>query len=132
MSRININDLIGASFADGGRGPHAFDCWGLALEVFRRYGATKLPDYRICCHDSERINTYMRIEEPLSFVKVAEPVEPCVVVIRFNTVQFINHAGVYIGNGKMIHTREKTGAAVERIDSTMWRRRIAGFYIPKE
>lgn len=126
---INYTDLIGAPFRDGGRGENGeYDCWGLALEIFRRAGYPKLPDYRISCYDSDSIDERLNAHRQ-EWVKIEQPQEPCLVTIRFNEVIFINHCAVYIGNGLMIHTRERTGAVVERIDSPMWKRRIEGFYI---
>ena len=123
------NDLIGVPFSDGGRGPDSFDCWGLCLEVFKRHGLS-LRDYKLCCHDSEGFNVlflgalpeWTRHEGP-------EIPVPSVVAIRFNS-GVVNHVGVYIGDGKFLHTREKTGVCIERIDAPYWKHRIEGFYTP--
>ena len=129
---MHVTDLIGKPFVDGGRGPEAYDCWGLCVEVFRRQGV-ELRDYKLCCHDSagfdglfqEALSQWERREEP-------NIPAPSVVAIRFNHPVFINHVGVYIGNGRFLHTREKTGVVVERIDSPCWRDRVEGFYTPTE
>ena len=124
-------DLIGVPFADGGRGPDSFDCWGLCLEVFRREGIT-LRDYRLCCHDSEGFRGNFEIERP-AWRRHEWPdiPSPAVVALRFNTTA-VNHVGVYIGDNKFLHTREKTGVVIERVDSPYWKRRIEGFYTPNE
>lgn len=122
-----VTDLIGKPFADGGRGPDAFDCWGLCLEVFRREGII-LRDYRLCCHDSEGFARNFHDALP-AWVRHIEPPVPSVVAIRFNTAA-VNHVGVYVGDGKFLHTREKTGVVLERVDAPYWRRRIEGFYTP--
>lgn len=128
---IPVTDLIGRPFIDGGRGPEDFDCWGLCLEVFRREGVA-LRDYRLCCYDTEgfarnfqdALPGWRRHEWP-------DVPAPAVVAIRFNT-SVVNHVGVYIGDGRFLHTREKTGVLIERIDSPAWRRRIEGFYTSNE
>ncbi len=38
--RIEIGDLLGLPYRDHGRGPDAYDCYGLAMEVERRMGKT--------------------------------------------------------------------------------------------
>jgi cell wall-associated NlpC family hydrolase len=134
---MHVTDLIGAPFIDGGRGPEGYDCWGLVCEVFRREGI-ELRDYRECglsCHDdvgfsrifSEEIHRWTRHELP------NVPV-PSVVAIRFSNPSLVNHVGVYIGERvgeyRFLHTREKTGVCIERIDAPYWRHRIEGFYVP--
>ena len=42
-----LNDLIGGRFVNGGRSvAKGLDCWGLVMEVFRRYGV-ELPDFTV-------------------------------------------------------------------------------------
>ncbi len=134
MCNCNLNDLIGVPFVDGGRDKTTgFDCWGLALEVFRRHGVS-LPDYKIGCTESSRIDSKMTDERPL-WLRIdngggKDIPCPALVVIRFNTGVLCNHVGVYIGAGRFIHTRQKVGANIDRIDSPAWRRIIEGYYIP--
>ena len=49
---ISFTDLIlNAKFVDGGRGNnYEYDCWGLCLEVFRRFDMY-IPDYSIVTED---------------------------------------------------------------------------------
>jgi len=122
-----IADLIGKPFVDGGRGPDGYDCWGLASEVYRRFGK-ELPDYKICCEDAPRINQEMETQRP-AWLKIEAPTIPCLVVMKMG-VAFINHVGVYIGEGKFMHTRDKIGANIARIDDPNWRKRIEGYYKP--
>jgi cell wall-associated NlpC family hydrolase len=125
-----ISDLVGIPFKNGGRGPDGYDCWGLACEVFRRYG-TELPDYRIDAHDREAIfSEYQNVKTNYVEVSGNLPV-PCLVFMRFNSA-WGNHVGVYIGAGKFIHARAKSNSCIERIDSPAWRSNIIGFYVPKE
>ena len=126
-----VTDLIGAPFSDGGRGPESYDCWGLCVEVFRRHNI-ELPDYKICCHDSEGFQK-MFAEDITGRERHGGddiPV-PSVVAIRFNS-PFVNHVCVYIGDGRFLHTREKIGVCVERIDAPYWRHRIEGYYTCRE
>lgn len=121
-------DLLGKPFVDGGRGPEAFDCYGLATEVFGRYGI-KLPDYRISCENASKINSTIDREKS-KWIRCEKPEVPSLVVLRFNS-RFYNHVGVYIGNGRFIHTAKKTGVRIDRIDDIYWKNRIEGFYVPK-
>ncbi len=125
-----IADLIGIPFKDGGRTLAGFDCYGLAIEVFRRYGIV-VPEYYACCEDSTLIDKTIT-EARVKWVRCTPPdlPVPCLVVIRFNEAVMCNHTGVYIGNGRFIHIRQKIGVNIDLIDSLVWKRRIEGFYVP--
>lgn len=125
----HVEDLIGLPFIDGGRNPTVgLDCWGLSTEVFRRYGII-LPDYKISCEDASRIHS--EVNEQRSWWRKCEediPV-PALVVIRFTV--YCDHTGVYIGQGRFIHTRKRIGVNIDRIDNPAWANRIEGFYVPE-
>jgi len=125
---MQIVDLIGKPFVDGGRGPDNFDCWGLAAEVYKRFGKD-LPDYKICCEDASRINAEMETQRP-RWKQIDDPIIPCLVVMRAGS-NFANHVGVYIGEGKIIHTLSGISASIIRVDDPNWRKRIEGYYVPR-
>jgi cell wall-associated NlpC family hydrolase len=129
MADIFLADLIGKPFADGGRGPDTYDCWGLACEVFRRYGII-LPDYQISCHAKEAIDRQVLAELPRwRRCDPVQPPAPSLLVLKQHT-RFCNHTGVYLGAGRFLHTLEKTGAVIERTDHAFWKRKIVGYYLP--
>lgn len=126
----DISSLVGTPFKDGGRGPDSFDCWGLVREVYKRCGID-LPEYaEIACYDALRVTAEMASESK-RWNKHQPPdlPIPCVATFRVSS-PMVNHVGVYIGNGKFLHTREKAGAVIESLDSPIWRHRIEGFYTP--
>jgi len=131
MSNITTRDLIGVPFVDGGRDPRlGLDCWGLVLEVFRRFGI-ELPDYRIGCMEASRIDAAIDAGRKYWIrCNSADPPVPSLVVMRFNQPVLCNHTGVYLGAGRFIHTRQKIGVNIDRIDSPAWRKIIEGFYVP--
>lgn len=126
---VRTDDLIGKPFVDGGRGPDSFDCWGLASEVFRRFGK-ELPDYQISCEDASRIDAEIDTNRP-QWVRcdAVNPPVPSLVVMYYGST-FCNHTGVYIGNGKFIHAREKIGVNIDRVDGLAWKRKVEGYYVP--
>ncbi|MDR3565590.1 MAG: C40 family peptidase [Negativicutes bacterium] len=118
------SDLVGKPFKDGGRGPGAFDCWGLAVEVFRRFGI-EIPDYRISC---ESVNTGVMCKREQWAPCIGEIPSPALVV--FTTAGITDHIGVYLGAGKFIHAHRSAGVVVTGVDHVFWKRRIEGFYVP--
>lgn len=125
---MQIDDLIGKPFVDGGRGPDEYDCYGLAMELFRRAGIN-LPEQNICCMDTPKIAAEIENQRP-TWVRLDAPLAPCMVAIRLSP-GIVNHVGVYIGCGQFIHAyRNAGGVCVNRINEPIWKRRIEGFYRP--
>ena len=126
---IQLNDLIGLPFIDGGRDPAVgLDCWGLSTEVFRRYGIS-LPDYKISCEDASRIHGQVKEQQAFWRRCGQEIPVPALMVIRFTV--YCDHTGVYIGQGRFIHTRKGIGVSIDRVDNPAWAKRIEGFYVPE-
>ncbi len=130
---INYTDLIGTPFVNEGRDPKkGLDCYGLVMEVFGRYGI-KLPEYTANYDDAAKIDAIIRQQKTNPIWKKVkegtEPPAPSIVCISFGVPKgIINHTGVYIGDGKMIHTRDRIGVCVDRVESPAWRRIIDSFY----
>lgn len=124
-----ILSLVGTPFIDGGRGAEGYDCWGLVREIYHRYGI-ELPDYKIACYDIINVTTEIDRNRPLWKKEDSQKLPvPCIVAFKVSA-PMVNHVGVYIGDGKFIHTREKAGAVIERLDAPAWRHRIEGYYSP--
>jgi len=124
------SDLIGIPFKDGGRDVKGLDCYGLVMEIYRRNGI-KLPEYYAPAFDDAGVSAQIEEARTLPIWQKAEGSNPpllAVMAIKFNS-PLCNHTGVYIGNGFFIHTRERIGVNIDRINSPAWRRRIEGFYV---
>ena len=128
---IDVSDLIGVPFVNHGRDIHdGLDCYGLVMEVFRRYGK-HIPEYNADWDDDEKISGIVHEQtKSTTWRSCAMPLPvPCVVALRYGTPPgVINHTGVYIGNGKFMHTRAKIGVCIERLESPAWHHLIEGFY----
>ena len=127
----DINALIGVPFVSAGRSPSlGMDCWGLAMEVFKRFGI-RLPDFTVDAFAFKQIDELVHeaIGHP-AWEKVASPVNsdvPLVVLMKMHPV-YVTHAGVLIKDGRVIHTMEDTGVIISKV-STL-RKTIEGYYRP--
>lgn len=128
----NINKLIGKPFVPSGtEGITRYDCYSCARDTFyEAYGIKLSEHFLVDTYDDANVNKQIDYEASHKWERVEVPVEPCIVTFRFNS-KFVNHVGVYIGDGKFIHNRERKGVNIDRIDSPAWRHRIEGFYIYK-
>lgn len=119
-----ISDLVGRRFKEGATGPAEWDCWGLAVEIFRRFGI-ELPDYRLNCESvaggfAENRGEWLRCAGEI----------PVPALLVFTTQGICDHIGVYLGAGKFIHAHESAGVVIARTDHIFWKKRIEGYYVP--
>lgn len=141
--QISYVDLItNAKFVDGGRGNnYEYDCWGLCLEIFKRFGMI-VPDYSIIteylsdpsiigAEEKEKISEAIDNYKHSLFEKLSKPSVPCIIVLKYCLGDFYNHVGVYINDNRFIHITSDRGCVIEKLDSLVWRNRIEGFYYPK-
>jgi len=119
-----FNDLIGIPFEYG-----KMDCEILSREVFKRLGV-EVSDNSLARQAIEYYNSEVNskvLEQGLKrWEEIDEPENPCLVALSLSldVPGFINHIGVYIGDGNFIHTTRMRGAVtIERIDNPMYRNR---------
>ena len=131
---FDYTDLIGVPFKSEGRDASGYDCYGLAMEVYRRHGI-KIEEYWACAQDKETINRIYHGAavngkwRKVDYQHGEEIPVPAMVALRFGVpAGVVNHTGVYIGDGKFIHTREKIGVCVDSIYSIAWKKQIVGIY----
>jgi cell wall-associated NlpC family hydrolase len=117
----DYSELIGTPFEYGGRGPDKYDCWGLVMHLYRSEKGIGIPDY-ISPSDASRIAALM-----IGDLHLWEQIEEAKgAVVLFRASEFM-HVGYCIGNGRFIHTWDKSGGVcIERLSD--WKRRILGFY----
>ena len=124
-----VRNLVGGRFVNGGRSiVTGLDCWGLVMEVYRRYGIT-IPDFTIDAFAFQAIDVLAgEAAATRVWEKVQEPKDrdaPLVALMRMHP-KYITHAGVYIGGNQIIHTMKMTGVIVSKC--TALRSRIEGYY----
>jgi cell wall-associated NlpC family hydrolase len=113
-----FKDLIGAPFEYG-----KMDCEILVQKVFGRYNID-IPDYNMARSAINLYNAKERIDlikkEIAKWTEIEEPEVPCLVALsRFGHV---THVGVYVGDGKFIHTTSTRGSVtIERLSSPLYR-----------
>lgn len=133
---VKYDYLIGVPFKNHGRNvATGLDCYGLVKEVYKKAGIN-LPEFDADFDDVDKISQIIKgqqgIKSTWKRIKTenGEPIPvPCVMAIRFGVPKpYINHTGVYIGDGLFIHTREKIGVCVDRIVNPAWKKCIEGYY----
>ena len=96
---------VGYSYVYGGSGPTAFDCSGFTMYVFQQFGIN-LP------HNAVTQSNYG------AYVSKENLVPGDLVIFNDYSNTSIGHAGIYIGNGRIVHAENSnTGVTTDTIMS---------------
>jgi cell wall-associated NlpC family hydrolase len=50
-------------------------------------------------------------------------------ILFVNTVEAPNHAGVYLGDGRFVHSYQKIGITIDSlVTNKIWKERVYGFF----
>lgn len=119
-----INSVIGKPFVDGGRGPDAFDCWGLICDVFLKCKGIVLPTYDFISASNQREAAKAALEYKATWADVVLGREELGDVVLFRPC----HVGVVVRRGYMLHVDEEMPVCVESFHSPIWKLKILGAY----
>lgn len=122
---------VGIPFVSGGRTEKGCDCYGLIRLILANEYSIQLPSLMIDgYHALDANETRPLFEKYVPVIcasKISCPEEKSVCLIR-TTGGLLTHVGIYAGDGFIIHSRNKTGAVCERMNSPFLTGRIEGWY----
>ncbi|WP_276851053.1 C40 family peptidase [Enterobacter oligotrophicus] len=91
--------LIGRPFVHG-----SWDCYGLVRDWYKQERGIELPDFERADNWWTRgENLYVRHYADAGFYSHADQLQPGDVILMQWRATEINHAGIYLGDGKMLH-----------------------------
>lgn len=120
---------VGLPYADKGRGPLAYDCWGLVRAVLAREAAIPLPDYADAYSGAcNRLSVAGAIEAGLAdgWCVVTRPQAFDLLILRIAGRPW--HCAVMVTSGMFLHAPPLNTSCIERVDSPQWAKRIEGVY----
>lgn len=127
MIAIACADLIGKPYAHGGRGPEAYDCFGLFAELCRRRGLALPPEPNPPTREGEAAAIQAAIARD-RWRRLDAPEPGCAVVFRI-VPPYVTHIGMVLDDRmRFVHVRQGTDVTIERLSGPLWASRIAGFY----
>ncbi len=123
-------ELIGRPWLAGGRGPRAFDCWGLVRWCLRRRFAVEVPEIPVDPEDLRAVcETFRAHPERRRWRSVDRPAEGDAVLMRQSRHPV--HVGLWleVDGGGVLHAVRDAGVVFQRpqeLATHGWR--IEGFY----
>lgn len=126
--------FVGLPYAEGARGPDAWDCWGLFWLVLHEQFGVEVPAYEgICWNRNDRASRvaadrHFRDEVEAHWIEIPAGWEQPGDGIALNIAGRPLHVGIVVEQGWMLHSADDADAALERYDGMLWRNRVGGFY----
>ena len=115
--QVKLDDLLGTPYKDHGRDSSGYDCYGLAIEVARRYGY-KLNDV---LYDSNHDTELSAANIPtLNVTRIEAPREGALIEMEWRHEL---HIGVCINEREFIHMT-RTGCRINQIGTI----KVRGIY----
>ena len=113
-------DLIGKPFIEYGRGPAAYDCFGLFIEIQRRLGRRVID----CIANPDTLDEVIQDD----WIETVYPKPGDGILIRSVDPRY--HVATVLDGSKMtmVHVDRNRHVCEERFDDVLWARRILGFY----
>jgi len=133
---IVTDDLIGIPFKNKGYdASEGFDCQGLVVEVLNRFGAMVEANHGVDSRSDKQITEevdrqlFSQSDPSTSWAPIEQPEPGCIVLMKTTPGPWWNHVGIYLDEGRFIHTYKASGGVViNRLTEPLWKNRIQGFY----
>jgi len=123
--------FIGKPFADHGRGPDAFDCWGLVRAALKAGAGVDVPSYtEAYVSADERAELHALIAgstAPWQVIAAGREREFDLALFRIG--RWVSHFGLIVRPGFMLHvSHERQDSCIESYRSGRWAPKLEGFY----
>jgi cell wall-associated NlpC family hydrolase len=121
-----INLAIGVPFLDHGRDFQGWDCWGLAVRLYRECFGMDIQDFEGLTGLNSRESEKLFEDYRHAWLEINSGKENSgdLVIMRGSVI----HVGVVVKPGMMLHTENNYGTCVEPYTSGIWKTRVIGLY----
>lgn len=120
---------IGIPYAHKGRTRAGVDCWGLVRLVFELEFGVRLPSYLegyASAEERAEMAALISAESQSTWMTTDEPRLGDVALL--NIMGQASHVAIVVKPGLMLNVRKGSNVCLERYDSSIWHKRLLGFY----
>lgn len=125
-----LDRFVGIPYVQNGREYEGSDCWGVVYLYYRDVLGKLIPTYSAEMEarqfTNRDIGPLLTAERDLHWHSVEHPQAGDCVLMRAG--RHNSHVGIYLGNGRMLHSEGPEPSVIERVDGMRWRNRISGYY----
>lgn len=104
------------------------DCWNIAREFYLIVFGIELKHYYQETPKNRDIKSSLIYSNKGDFERVDSPIFGDLITLKIFGIEC--HIAVFLGQGKMLHTSEKTGCVIDSLKK--WEKLITGYYRIKE
>ncbi|QFT47807.1 NlpC/P60 family protein [Roseivivax sp. THAF40] len=121
------DEWIGLRYAEGARGPDAFDCLGLFIALQKARHDREIPDPACSIQQAVRRRVVAGMKASGAWLPVDRPEAGDALLFRVG--RHVVHVGYCLGPRLMLHTeREGPGSVIEDFTFEPWRARLNGVF----
>ena len=130
---MTVGNYVGIPYELHGTTRQGIDCWGLPCLWYREQYGIELPSFgdrygrELDAAERAHIAEVVRGESS-KWQTIRQGHEQRGDLVLFRVAGEEAHLGVVVDAGRFLHARLGTDSCVERYDSPVWARRVAGFY----
>lgn len=109
--------LVGVPYSE-------LDCWGVVREFYRLVMGIGLRHYYDHVPNDDRVAEGLVFSHRGDFKEVDKPEFGDIILIKLHGIEC--HIGVYLGEGKLLHTMRGSGCVIDNV--ARWKKMISGYY----
>jgi cell wall-associated NlpC family hydrolase len=120
----------GRPFEEKGRGPDAYDCWGLVVDFYRRELGIDLPQLLEGYETTRDLHAIAALaaREKSRWSPIDEAAALAGDVVEFRILGEEAHVGLVVARGMFLHALRGQGVVLERWRSVHWSARFLGVF----
>ena len=123
-----MNRFIGIPFSDNKESFEGANCYGLARLFYKEELGIIINELNVPSAHSNKVFATFLHEISKDWEEIEEPEFGCIVAMAHDLAhpKIVQHVGIYVGDGKIIHTINKLDSHVSKLE--MLKPIIRGFY----